>query len=297
MHSIEVRKLVINIYYKLNSMRKVKQITNISISSISRWLKRIDNKHRKSSTLLNSPVIIDIITVYLKQNIYATVQDIQNHIFTKLKLKCSHYLIRLIMKKLNLTYKKTKFSYYLDKNLLYSKTKQFITDFKNIQNSPLTVFLDEVGFSSKINPLKSWSIKGQKTYINIKHNTSDRKNKSVCSYITSNGIIKYHISNNPFTTQLLLDFIKTFDFPINTTIIFDNVSFHRSKIISNFIEERGWNLLFTPPYSPWFNPIENIFSVIKNNYRKYKNIDNSFKIVTSQMIINCINHAFNNYYI
>ena len=37
----------------------------------------------------------------------------------------------------------------------------------------------------------------------------------------------------------------------------------------------AFNILFTPPYSPWFNPIEEFFALFKSNFRslflKYQN--------------------------
>ena len=37
MYTLDIRKLVIKMYYKLKSLRFVQSITNISKSSISRW--------------------------------------------------------------------------------------------------------------------------------------------------------------------------------------------------------------------------------------------------------------------
>ena len=47
MYHIEKRLLVLNIYYKIKSMRKTSLLTNVSISSISRWIKNIHNKKKK----------------------------------------------------------------------------------------------------------------------------------------------------------------------------------------------------------------------------------------------------------
>ena len=51
----------------------------------------------------------------------------------------------------------------------------------------------------------------------------------------------------------------------------------------------GWNVLYTPPYSPWFNPIENIFGNIKTYFRKNKSISSSFNLVKSTTIIDTSN--------
>ena len=36
-----------------------------------------------------------------------------------------------------------------------------------------------------------------------------------------------------------------------------------------------------PPSSPWFNPVEEVFSVVKRHYYKNGNIADAFGIVTS----------------
>lgn len=51
-------------------------------------------------------------------------------------------------------------------------------------------------------------------------------------------------------------------------VVMDNLSVHKSKRIEQLIEETGATLLFPPPYSPDFNPIEEAFSKVKSILRK-----------------------------
>ena len=48
-----------------------------------------------------------------------------------------------------------------------------------------------------------------------------------------------------------------------STIIMDNASFHRKSVLGLLSEKAGVNLLFLPPYSPDFNPIEHSWSNMK----------------------------------
>jgi putative transposase len=48
----------------------------------------------------------------------------------------------------------------------------------------------------------------------------------------------------------------------------DNVPFHKSVKTKELIEQKGATLLFLPPYSPDFNPIEHDFANIKKR-REY----------------------------
>jgi transposase len=44
--------------------------------------------------------------------------------------------------------------------------------------------------------------------------------------------------------------------PCGHTVIMDNASFHRKKALREIAERYSVKLLFLPPYSPDFNPIE-----------------------------------------
>ena len=60
-----------------------------------------------------------------------------------------------------------------------------------------------------------------------------------------------------------IDQILLKNLPPKQIIIMDNASIHKSKELRELIEKEGHFLLFLPPYSPDFNPIEKIFGVIK----------------------------------
>jgi transposase len=51
-------------------------------------------------------------------------------------------------------------------------------------------------------------------------------------------------------------------------VLWDNVRPHQRATVRALIEERGCHLLFLPPYSPDFNPIEHAFSKLKEGLRR-----------------------------
>lgn len=53
-------------------------------------------------------------------------------------------------------------------------------------------------------------------------------------------------------------------------VIMDNLSSHKASGIRKIIEDTGASLLYLPPYSPDFNPIEMMWSKIKTYLRKTK---------------------------
>ena len=53
-------------------------------------------------------------------------------------------------------------------------------------------------------------------------------------------------------------------------VVLDNLGAHRGERVRELVEARGCSLLFLPPYSPDFSPIEEAFSKIKALLRKSK---------------------------
>ena len=51
-------------------------------------------------------------------------------------------------------------------------------------------------------------------------------------------------------------------------LVMDNLSTHKVKGVAEAVEAADARLLYLPPYSPEFNPIENGFSKIKNEFRR-----------------------------
>ena len=51
-------------------------------------------------------------------------------------------------------------------------------------------------------------------------------------------------------------------------VLMDNLSSHKGGRVKEIIEGRGCELLYLPPYSPDFNPIEQAFSKVKGILRR-----------------------------
>jgi transposase len=55
--------------------------------------------------------------------------------------------------------------------------------------------------------------------------------------------------------------------PVGATIICDNLSVHRHQAVRPAVEAAGCHLRYLPPYSPDFNPIEQVFSTLRTRLR------------------------------
>ena len=55
--------------------------------------------------------------------------------------------------------------------------------------------------------------------------------------------------------------------PPGAVIVMDNASFHRKAQLIPLAQKYGFRLIFLPPYSPEFNPIENFWAWLKRYLR------------------------------
>ena len=83
---------------------------------------------------------------------------------------------------------------------------------------------------------------------------------------------------NAWLEQMLLP-----ELPANQVIIMDNARIHKSKKTRELIEQSGHTLLFLPPYSPDFNPIEKTFGLIKRWLRTSKDEMSISDIILSNL--------------
>ena len=66
-----------------------------------------------------------------------------------------------------------------------------------------------------------------------------------------------------FVTQVLVPNLRRGD-----VVVWDNLGAHKSPIIRAAIEAAGARVLFLPPYSPEFNPIERAWAKLKDILRR-----------------------------
>jgi transposase len=73
---------------------------------------------------------------------------------------------------------------------------------------------------------------------------------------------------NRDTFQAYIDQVLVPELRPGDVVIMDNLGSHKGPEVRHAIEAAGASLLYLPPYSPDFNPIENAFATLKALLRK-----------------------------
>lgn len=280
MYSMDRRKITIHIYYLIRSLRKTAILVQISHTTVSRWLKTIAMKEYtvRNKGKQKSLVIVDLIRASIASNPFISVAKLRDVIKSALSLAVSKELIRTVIGKLCMTVKKARF--YGMTHRLPEQTTDFVrqrNSFININRH--IVSIDETAFGRNGIITRGYSKKGTPLYVRKK--VPRVTTVSVVACVSREGLVKRKHIVGAFNTSEFLDFLQSMTLPPTTVILLDNVRFHHSKVVKEYALKRQWDLLYVPPYSPWFNPIEMCFSIVKRKFYQCGDIDQAFGNLTS----------------
>ena len=131
------------------------------------------------------------------------------------------------------------------------------------------VLRDEMGSNTSLHELYAYSPRGERAYCSVARNRG--RNTTLLASMGFGGmgpsmVVEGGVDGAVFETYLrevLLPALNEGD-----VLVMDNLSVHKSERVRELIEREGVEVLYLPPYSPDFNPIEEAFSKIKNLIRK-----------------------------
>jgi transposase len=171
-----------------------------------------------------------------------------------------------------------------------------------------TICLDETSIYLNMKPSYGRSKSG--TRVIKKTNIYPFKRYNMLCAICANKVVGWKLYKDikgVLKTQNILDFYDEFikDNYKNYLIIMDNAVIHKSKMIREKIEDNHNYLLYSVPYHPETNSIEEFFSQLKHYIKKespntYEDIDTTIKDVLANKIkkehlTNYLKHSYKIY--
>jgi transposase len=128
---------------------------------------------------------------------------------------------------------------------------------------------DESRFSSETNRVTSWSQSGSSVvYSGYRYGTSLNCFGSI-DLSNGNLISSFHDRGNAEATIEHFTKVRaSYDKDIPLAFFIDNASWHKTLAVQEYCEQNKITLLFLPPYSPEYNPIERVWSFLKSKIRQ-----------------------------
>lgn len=126
------------------------------------------------------------------------------------------------------------------------------------------IFLDETWATTSMAPLRGRSPKGQRClgYAPAGH----RHTTTLVCALSTDGLLAPLVLDGAINGPAFVAWVEQFLAPAlraGDTVVMDNLSSHKVAGVKPAIEAAGAALRYLPPYSPDFNPIEQVFAKLK----------------------------------
>lgn len=131
------------------------------------------------------------------------------------------------------------------------------------------VFLDETGAKTNMVRTFARARRGERAIDYAPHghwNTT-----TLVAGLTYERAIAPMALDGPMDTLAFVAYIEHVlipELPANAIVVMDNLAAHKSPQVQQLIEDAGAHLRYLPPYSPDLNPIELMWSKVKNHLRR-----------------------------
>ena len=159
------------------------------------------------------------------------------------------------------------------------------------------LFLDEMGVDNRcMKRKKGWFLKKSVPY--CRQSFTRSKRMSILSFLGVEGLLDNYLIEGTFTRSIFFNFIKVFltkgivqPFPgMHSIWVMDGASIHMDENIVEFLFTVGVIVIYLPPYCPFYNPIEIMFSKVKGMLKKFYQTKG-----TEQLLFTTILDSLRNY--
>ena len=289
MYSADLRRSALHLYGLLQSLRKTSMLLNVGRSTIARWVQSHGVRKPYPQRRTRADLIVGLIRGTLSCKPFTTSHQLAELIHETLALRVSKELVRVATRKAGFTQKKAKF--FGRPVHVAQKTADFVAERNKLlaAGRPF-VSLDETSFGRHTHPVQGWAPRGHPLY--AKRTPARITTTSVLTACFQDGRTASVQRHGSFNTVTFLDALKVFNIPSGSVVLLDNVRFHHAKVVVQYAESNNLTLLYVPPYSPWFNPVEGVFSVIKRSYYKHGSITDALNAAQPHHVRAFFKHSF-----
>lgn len=148
------------------------------------------------------------------------------------------------------------------------------------------VFIDETGATTKMARLRGRAPRGERCRASVPH--GHWKTTTFTAGLRRSGLMAPMLLDGAMNGDAFLAYVEQVlvkELAPGDVVIMDNLSAHKVSGVSKAIESAHAQLLYLPPYSPDFNPIEMAFSKLKAILRKAaaRSIDALWKVIADAL--------------
>ena len=131
------------------------------------------------------------------------------------------------------------------------------------------MFVDECGTHTSMTRLRARAPRGERAHGRVPRNRGP--NTTLLASMGAGGMGPCLVVEGATTKAVFEAYVERVLLPSlspGQVVVLDNLGAHKGNRVRELVEGRGCSLLFLPPYSPDFSPIEEAFSKVKARLRK-----------------------------
>ena len=281
-HHSEDYKIMAVLYYLKHkeSLRETCDKLGCKFQSLYRWVKQYEEtgelkrKLRENKNLKLTPEIIDYVKELSIKNPTYTLQEYAEFVRDKFKIEITYRSMYNVLHFLKITRKRVRVKYYPEAKQ-ETETTDLAEHYKKLQTYDYTktICLDETAI--KLNMTLSYGRSKSGTRVIKKTNKYPFKKYNLLAAICYDkvvGCVLYPETNQGIKGKDVLEFYNTYikdkkeykDY----LIVMDNAVIHKSKDLQEAIKAGGHTLMYSFPYHPETNSIEEWFSQLKHYVKK-----------------------------
>lgn len=285
------------------SLREIAQLFRVSLSFVSRLMaQRRDRGTLDPKPHGGSPPAV--LSEADRQRLVLLAQEHNDETLAQLRhrggFSCSLTTIWRVLRQHGLTYKKkSQHAAEQQRPDVQRKRRSFHKKVQQIDPQRL-VFVDETGLTTAMSPTHAWAPRGQRA-VGSAPGAWDSitlivglRTDGVWAPLAFRGATDAPAFES-YVEQLLAPELRAGD-----VVVWDNLASHQVSAARAAVERMGATLLFLPPYSPDYTPIEAMFSKVKTYLRRvaarteqavYTALGDALRRVTPQDITGWFRHV------
>ena len=265
-YSIDLRNAAVHLYTNhVRSLRRVVAMlgNRFSKSTLHRWLE----SHPITRCRLPTPrkltgAVKELIEGVLVANPFATAQSLVQVVKQHLRVIIGRSTISRAIKQMGFSRKRT-YARAPDTDRIVEARKAFCNAARDMDPNDF-VSVDETCLYFHPRPRVGYAQRGRRLHVPLHQK---RHNKFTLTLaVSTRGVVGWQLLQGSGTSGTFAAFINSLPC-INQHVLLDNVSFHKSTVVKQALEAKGLAPMYTPPYSPEYNPVDMAFSVFKAHMR------------------------------
>ena len=291
MHSKEIQhRAAIHYLHFDRSLRRVANIYGVSKSSVCRWANTIESstaKHTRRTKQTAVERVTPIIAEKLTENPFMTIDALMNALRESGE-RIGKTTIHNAIHCANFTRKRTR-PRFAPKTASPEDARSYL---REVCCTPEVISVDETSIYVDDSPRYGYTLKGKRCIHRRKCPSRTGRVTLLLAVSPVRGVIHHAVVKGSMTSDRFASFIMDLNAP-DCIVLLDNACFHKTATVREAAHVSSLRLVFTPPYSPEFNPIEGYFSVLKQalRTRRLEDIKAALQTITARKVAAFFQHS------